>query len=313
MHRPVGVLQGDSDHQRLTTGRRRQAGGEQAVALPIRAETGDRPYATSGEHPPEIHRGQHGRLRRGVPGMQQDGPAHRQRLRGRLPTGSPDSEASAASWKPDSVSLCEPDEIWAAAASRLRSMPATRSAASRSGRNTPIAARIAASSPTYQPVSRTRTGRVIWRAAIGGPALAVAVAVCILASLGAFFSVSKARMTRQAAASAPVDWQVLLGSGADPADAEQAIAALPGVRTFRPVGYADTTGLHAAAGDTQQTTGPGKVLGLPPDYATAFPGEIRLLTGSAAGIQTPRSQSSTVPPPYCPSGMSPSKSPYEIG
>jgi len=72
-------------------------------------------------------------------------------------------------------------------------------------------------------------------------------------------------MTRQAAASVPVDWQVLLGSGADPAAAEQAIAALPGVRTFRRVGYAETTGLHAATGDTQQTTGPGRVLGLPPD------------------------------------------------
>jgi putative ABC transport system permease protein len=116
-----------------------------------------------------------------------------------------------------------------------------------------------------------------------GAALAVGVAVAILATLGSFFSVSKARMTRQAAASVPVDWQVLLAAGSDPAAAKRVIATVPGVTALRQVGYADTTGLHATTGDTQQSTGTGKVLGLPADYAATFPGEIRVLVGTASG------------------------------
>ena len=51
-----------------------------------------------------------------------------------------------------------------------------------------------------------------------------------------------------------------------------------------PVGYAPTIGLTASAGGTVQTTGPGQVLGLPPGYAAAFPGEIRFLVGARSGV-----------------------------
>jgi putative ABC transport system permease protein len=117
-----------------------------------------------------------------------------------------------------------------------------------------------------------------------GTALAVGAAVSILASLGSFFSVSKARMTRQATASVPVDWQVLLAPGVDTAAAEQVIASVPGVAVQRRVAYADTTGLAATTGQTQQRTGSGKVLGLPSDYGSAFPGEIRVLAGAGSGV-----------------------------
>jgi putative ABC transport system permease protein len=114
--------------------------------------------------------------------------------------------------------------------------------------------------------------------------IGVAVAVALLGSLGAFFASSKAHMTREAAAGVVVDWQVQLAPGADPAAAGRVIAAAPGVVRSLPVGYADTTGLTASAGGTVQTTGAGKVLGLPPGYQAAFPGEIRGLLGSGAGV-----------------------------
>jgi putative ABC transport system permease protein len=49
------------------------------------------------------------------------------------------------------------------------------------------------------------------------------------------------------------------------------------------VGFAGSTGFRASSGGSTQTTGPGKVLGLPAGYARAFPGELRLLSGSANG------------------------------
>lgn len=122
------------------------------------------------------------------------------------------------------------------------------------------------------------------RARLVGAALGVAVAVTILASLGAFFAASKARMTRGAVGAVPVDWQVELASGADAASAERTIAATPGVVAERLVGFADTTGFRATTGGSTQTTGPGKVLGLPPDYAAAFPGELRFLVGARGGV-----------------------------
>jgi putative ABC transport system permease protein len=114
--------------------------------------------------------------------------------------------------------------------------------------------------------------------------IGVAVAVALLGSLGAFFASSKAHMTREAAAGVVVDWQVQLAPGTDPAAAGRVIASAPGVARSLPVGYADTTGLTASAGGTVQTTGAGKVLGLPPGYQAAFPGEIRSLLGSGDGV-----------------------------
>ena len=57
----------------------------------------------------------------------------------------------------------------------------------------------------------------------------------------------------------------------------------PDVIKALPVDFAATTGFSAATGGTSQTTGPGRVLGLPPEYAQAFPGQIRVLAGRGTG------------------------------
>jgi len=51
-----------------------------------------------------------------------------------------------------------------------------------------------------------------------------------------------------------------------------------------PVGYAATTGLTATVAGSQQATGPGVVLGLPSGYGSAFPGEVRVLSGASQGV-----------------------------
>jgi putative ABC transport system permease protein len=119
---------------------------------------------------------------------------------------------------------------------------------------------------------------------LAGTALGVALAVAFLGSLGAFFAASKAHMTKQAAAGVPVDWQVQLLPGTDPAAAANIIAKLPGVVSSLQVGYADTPGFESTTGQSVQTTGPGKVLGLPPGYAQTFPGVIRFLVGAHDGV-----------------------------
>jgi putative ABC transport system permease protein len=118
-----------------------------------------------------------------------------------------------------------------------------------------------------------------------GLALAVAMAVLLTASLGAFFAASRARMTSDAVASVPVDWQVRLTPGADVSRAIDTVGSAGGVVRALPVGYADTTGFRSGTARTGvQTTGPGVVLGLPPGYASAFPGEIRPLIGARDGV-----------------------------
>jgi putative ABC transport system permease protein len=119
---------------------------------------------------------------------------------------------------------------------------------------------------------------------LAGTVIGVAIAVALLGSLGAFFASSKAHMTKQAAAGVIVDWQVQMAPGTNPASAARVIAGTPGVVRSLPVGYAPTTGLTASAGGTVQTTGPGQVLGLPPGYTAAFPGEIRFLVGARDGV-----------------------------
>jgi putative ABC transport system permease protein len=124
---------------------------------------------------------------------------------------------------------------------------------------------------------RRRTGRLV------GQSIGVALAVLLLASLGTFFVSSRAVMTLQAIAAIPVDWQVQVNPGTDPAHVLQTVQAAPGVSTALEVGYADASAFSARVGGTVRTTGAGKVLGLPAGYATSFPGEIRYLVGARSG------------------------------
>jgi len=91
-------------------------------------------------------------------------------------------------------------------------------------------------------------------------------------------------MTQRAIARIPVDWQVETQQQADPAAVLAQVRHFAGVKRALPVGFADTSGLRAATGGSVQSTGPGKVLGIPPGYATTFPGELRTLSGAGSGV-----------------------------
>jgi putative ABC transport system permease protein len=123
-----------------------------------------------------------------------------------------------------------------------------------------------------------RRGRIL------ATAVGVAVGVSLLASIGTFLSSTTSKMTQRASARVPVDWQVEVQKGSDPAAVAATTAKQPGVGRARPVGLADTPGLEADVGGSVQRTGAGKVLGLPPGYARDFPGQIRTLTGRPDGV-----------------------------
>lgn len=123
-----------------------------------------------------------------------------------------------------------------------------------------------------------RTVRVV------GVALCLALSVALVASLGAFITAANAGMTARAVAGVPVDWQVELAPGTDAVAGLRTITAQPGVRRAMATGYGDLTALVATTGPTVQTTGAGRVLGLPAGYAAAFPGEVRYLAGSHRGV-----------------------------
>ena len=121
------------------------------------------------------------------------------------------------------------------------------------------------------------------RARLLATAAGVALAVSLLASVGAFLSSTNAKMTDRAASRIPVDWQVQAAPGATPAQVIAKVRTQPGVIRALPVRFASTGGLSATTSGSTQTTGPGKVVGLPSGYARAFQGEARLLAGSRAG------------------------------
>ncbi|MCW3048394.1 MAG: transporter integral rane protein [Solirubrobacterales bacterium] len=122
------------------------------------------------------------------------------------------------------------------------------------------------------------------RSRVLATAVGVAVGVALLASIGTFLSATNAKMTQRAIARVPVDWQVQVAPGANAASVLAKVRSDPKVRNALPVGFAPTGGLSATIGGSTQTTGPGKVLGLPANYAQTFPGELRTLAGRGTGV-----------------------------
>jgi putative ABC transport system permease protein len=123
-----------------------------------------------------------------------------------------------------------------------------------------------------------RSGRLL--GAIAGVALTVALIVVI-----GTFTVSASRsMTAHAITGLPVDWQLALLPGTSPASVREALAQAAPTEAVATVGYADIAGFKATTGQTEQTTGLGKVLGLPPGYRSAFPGQITNLLGTWDGV-----------------------------
>ncbi len=123
-----------------------------------------------------------------------------------------------------------------------------------------------------------RSGRLL------GAIVGVALTVALLASIGVFISSSAASMTQRAAADVPLDWQVQLSPGTDAHAVADAIGKSTSYTALEQVGYADTAGFVANAGGTTQTTGPGKAIGISPQYRQHFPTELRLLIGSLDGV-----------------------------
>ena len=121
-----------------------------------------------------------------------------------------------------------------------------------------------------------RPGRLL------GTIAGVALTVALPAAIGAFIAQSAATMTDRAIHDVPVDWQVQLAPGTDPATIQSALGRT--AETVDVVGYAGVTGLTALTKGSTQTTGAGVVLGVGPTWSTDFPGEIRALVGPATGV-----------------------------
>jgi putative ABC transport system permease protein len=125
---------------------------------------------------------------------------------------------------------------------------------------------------------RRRAGR------IAATACGVAVAVALLASLGAFLVSSRATMTARAVRDVGVDWQVQVQPGADPAAVLDLVRADPGTAHALPVGFERVDGLAADAGGITRTTGAATIVGLPDGYRATFPRELRTLVGADTGV-----------------------------
>src|SRR3984893_617182 len=123
-----------------------------------------------------------------------------------------------------------------------------------------------------------RSGRLL------GAMVGVALTVALLTSIGVFIASSSTSMTQRAAADVPVDWQGQLSPGTDAKAGAGAIGKSTSYTALEQVGYANSAGFIANSGGTTQTTGPGKVLGLSPQYRQHFPSELRLLIGSLDGV-----------------------------
>jgi putative ABC transport system permease protein len=115
-------------------------------------------------------------------------------------------------------------------------------------------------------------------------AVGVAVGVALIASIGAFLSATNAKMTQRAIARVAVDWQVQVQPGASAGGVLSQVRTYPGVKQALPVQFTQSPGLTAVTHGSTQTTGTAQMLGLAPGYATAFPSELRLLSGSLGGV-----------------------------
>ncbi len=127
-------------------------------------------------------------------------------------------------------------------------------------------------------LTRRRRGRLV------ATAFGVALAVGLLASIGAFLSASKATMTSRAVQTVAVDWQVEAQTGSDPMVVAAQVAATPHVTAVERVEFAAIAGFQFNSGTTVQTTGAGQVLGMSGTYRKTFPDQFRNLTGARNGV-----------------------------
>jgi putative ABC transport system permease protein len=122
------------------------------------------------------------------------------------------------------------------------------------------------------------------RGELFGAVAGVALAVALLGSLGSFVAGAKRDMTHRAVAQVPIDWQVEIQPRGDAQAALTALRNRADVKAALPTGFAKVAGLQATSGGTTQSTGAGVAVGLPADYAHAFPRELRTLVGDSTGV-----------------------------
>lgn len=122
------------------------------------------------------------------------------------------------------------------------------------------------------------------RGTLAAAAAGVAVAVALIATLGAFLATSQTTMTDRAIRSVAVDWQVQIAPGADTAATTHLVQTSRGVQGSAPVEFAHIASLFAGTTASSHTTGPGLAVGLPADYHRQFPGQIRNLGGADTGV-----------------------------
>ena len=124
---------------------------------------------------------------------------------------------------------------------------------------------------------RHRRSRLL--ASIGG----IAIAVGLLATVGAFLASSKATMTKRAVATVATDWQIEVERKADPKAVAAEVKAFPGLRHVTEVLRSESRGFALTNRGTTQSTGAGVVVGLPNAYRRFFPDAMRTLAGADAG------------------------------
>src|SRR3954469_18112075 len=83
----------------------------------------------------------------------------------------------------------------------------------------------------------------------------IALAVALIAALGAFLTASQSTMTRRALRSVAVDWQVQVQRSAQATEVLQHVTSAPGVTAAQPVQFASVMAFQATIGGTTQTTG----------------------------------------------------------
>jgi putative ABC transport system permease protein len=125
---------------------------------------------------------------------------------------------------------------------------------------------------------RRRLGRLLASAA------GIALAVGLLASIGAFLSSSKSTMTKRAVNTVAVDWQVQAQAGSDPAQIHQQVAGANRVKASEPVAFLRADGLELTKDGSSQTTGAAQILGINSTYQSTFPEQIRPLLGAKTGV-----------------------------
>ncbi|HEY0521640.1 MAG TPA: FtsX-like permease family protein, partial [Ilumatobacteraceae bacterium] len=91
-------------------------------------------------------------------------------------------------------------------------------------------------------------------------------------------------MTRRAAGTVAVDWQVEVQPGGDPAVVATQLEATSKVVASEQVRFATTSGFESSKDGTTRTTGAGQVLGIDATYRRSFPDQFRDLAGATSGV-----------------------------